>query len=125
MNQPTRSLDGARRSEGTELDPLKLVMVADVAESDVAVFQAYESQVLPLLARHGGRLERRLRSADGTFEAQLISFTTDTGYQSFLADPGRVDARQALQGGEIAQRVTVVHEVPAPVGADTQADMNQ
>jgi hypothetical protein len=37
---------------------------ADGVES----FQRYEEQVLPLLANHSGRLERRLRSSDGLIE---------------------------------------------------------
>lgn len=97
---------------GAVTDRLTLLMVADMPAEDVASFQSYEAKVLPLLAAYGGRLERRLRSTDQTFEAHLISFAEDAGYQAFLADPDRDQARQILGERGIIQRVVVLDDVP-------------
>lgn len=58
---------------------LTLVLVADLAPDDVPAFQEYEAQVLPLLARHGGRLERRLRTGDALHEVHVVSFASREG----------------------------------------------
>lgn len=105
---------------GGGTDRLTVVMVADVPAADVASFQSYEARVLPLLRSHGGRLERRLRSTDQRFEAHLISFAANAGYQAYLADPNRVEARGILAGRGVAQRVVVVHDVPVADGVGGQ-----
>jgi hypothetical protein len=43
-----------------------VVTVVDVPPDGVAAFQRYEDEVLPLLHRYDGLLERRLRSPEGT-----------------------------------------------------------
>jgi len=91
-------------------EPL-IVMIADVAEPAVGAFQEYESRVLPLLDRHGGRLERRVRSGDGQVEVHLVSFDSRAGYESYLADPDRTAHRQLLAGAEVSQRVLEVDDV--------------
>jgi hypothetical protein len=93
---------------------LTLVMVADVAPEAVAAFQAYEAQVLPLLARHGGKLERRLRSRDGLSEVHVISFASRGGYEAALADPERMRQRSMLTGLTLEQRFLEVVEVHEP-----------
>ena len=90
---------------------LTIVMVADAPAADVAAFQSYEALVLPLLDRHAGRLERRLRSADGTVEVHIVSFASRTGYESYLADPERTALRARLAGSQVGQRVVEVHDV--------------
>lgn len=97
-------------------------MVADLSEDDVAAFQAYEAVVLPLLARHHGALERRLRSAAGVFEAHLITFADNAGYQAYLADPARVAARRLLEGRDLQQRVILVEDVGISASAELMAD---
>ena len=77
---------------------LTLALVVDLAEHAVAPFAAYEQQVLPLLARHGGRLDRRLRTADGRSEIHLLSFADRAGYDAYLADPDRAAAGHLLDG---------------------------
>ena len=77
---------------------LTLAVIVDLAEHAVAPFAAYERQVLPLLARHGGRLDRRLRTADGRTEVHLLSFADRAGYDAYLADADRTAAGHLLDG---------------------------
>jgi uncharacterized protein (DUF1330 family) len=95
------------------LEAVLIVMIADIAPGSIERFRAYEDQVLALLERHGGRLERRLRTADGTSEVHLLAFDSQEGYEAYLEDPGRVTARATLAGTEITQRILEVSEVPA------------
>ena len=44
---------------------MQLLAYFDLTDADRTLFQAYETLVLPYLADHGGRMERRLRSLDG------------------------------------------------------------
>jgi hypothetical protein len=62
-------------------------LVVDLAADAVEPFAAYERRVLPLLARHGGRLDRRLRTADGHTEIHLLSFADRSGYDAYVAEP--------------------------------------
>ena len=97
---------------------LTIVMVADIPSSGVDRFQAYESAVLPLLPRHGGRLERRLRTGDALIEVHVVSFASQEGYESYLADEERQSHRGLLDGLDVAQRLLVVEDVPVPARAD-------
>jgi hypothetical protein len=91
--------------------PVTIAMIADVAAEGVAAFRRYESLVLPLLDRHDGRLERRLRSADGLVEIHVVSFASPAGYESYMADPERVRHRDLLAGVDLHQRILDVHDV--------------
>ena len=88
-----------------------LVVIAELAASAVEPFAAYERRVLPLLDRHGGRLERRLRTADGRTEVHVLSFASRGGVQAYRADPERVALGPLLDGLELSQRVLEVHDV--------------
>lgn len=87
---------------------LTLVMVADVAREGVEAFQRYEAAVLPMLERHDGRLERRLRTADGQAEVHIVSFGSRAGYDAYCADPERADHRTLLEGVALTQRLLEV-----------------
>ena len=67
--------------------PLTLALVVDLAADAVAPFDAYERRVLPLLERHGGRLDRRLRTADGRTEVHLLSFADRAGLRRLPRRP--------------------------------------
>ena len=41
------------------------VLIARIPPEGISTFATYEDHVLPLLAEHGGVLQRRLRSGDG------------------------------------------------------------
>ncbi|WP_138732526.1 hypothetical protein [Modestobacter excelsi] len=88
-----------------------LVMVVDVPPGAVAAFQEYEAQVLPLLGRHGGRLERRLRTDDALHEVHIVSFESQAGYDAYVADEERQSHRGLLDGFEVGQRVLLMTDV--------------
>ena len=91
---------------------LTVAMIADIPDGAQAGFQAYESAVLPLLPRHGGRLERRLRAEDALTEIRIVSFGSREGFESYLTDDERQSHRGLLNGLGVAQRVLLVHDVP-------------
>ena len=90
---------------------LTFVVVADVPSGAAPVFQRYESLVLPLLARHGGHLERRLRTGDALNEVHIVSFESQAGYESYIADEERQSHRALLEGTDVVQRLLQVHDV--------------
>ena len=97
---------------------LTIVMVADIPHGAEAGFQAYESAVLPLLPRHGGRLERRYRTGDARTEVHVVCFESEVGFRSYLADEERQSHRSLLDGLDVVQRVLVVDEVPVDVESE-------
>ena len=93
-----------------------VVLIARIPAGGVAEFQAYEGRVLPLLAEHGGRVERRLRSADEQVELHIVAFDSASGLAAYVADPRR-DALVPLlarSGAEI--EVLEVSDVEAGSG---------
>jgi hypothetical protein len=93
------------------MSEVTLVLVADVPPHAVEAFDEYERHVLPLLAGHGGTLERRLRTADGTAEVHVVSFATRAGYQSYLDDPARAEHRHLV--ADVRTRVLEVVDAPS------------
>jgi len=93
-------------------DPVTIVMIADVCVEAVQAFQDYERNVLPLLQRHDGRLERRLRTPNSLAEVHIVSFATRAGYESYMTDPERLSFRQLLDGVEVRQRLLEASDVP-------------
>ena len=87
---------------------LTLALIVDLEPDAVVPFDAYERRVLPLLTRHGGRLDRRLRTADGGTEVHVISFTDRAGYDAYLADPDRAAAGRVLDGVDLQRRLLEV-----------------
>jgi len=87
---------------------LTLALIVDLEPGAVEPFDAYERRVLPLLARHGGRLDRRLRTADGRTEIHLLSFADRAGYDAYLADPDRAAAGHLLDGLDLQRRLLEV-----------------
>jgi uncharacterized protein (DUF1330 family) len=90
---------------------ITFVMVSDIPQGGVATFQEYEARVLPLLSRHGGRLERRLRGQDGRCEVHIVSFDDSSGYHAYMADPERQAHRKVLAGVDVVQRLLQVTDV--------------
>ena len=90
---------------------LTLALVVDLATDAVEPFEAYERRVLPLLGRHGGLLDRRLRTADGHTEIHVLSFADRAGYDAYLADPARAAASRVLDGLDIDRRLLEVTDV--------------
>jgi len=65
------------------------VVTIRIPAEGIEDFRAYEDAVLPLLPEFNGRLERRLRSPDGTVEMHIVSFASDADRQNYLNDPRR------------------------------------
>ncbi len=84
------------------------VLVARTPRDGVAAFQQYEQRVLPLLAKYGGRLDRRLRNAEGTFEIHTLWFPSTADLEKFRADPERAAAAPLL---EQSNAKSELHEV--------------
>lgn len=93
-----------------------LAVVVEMRAGAVADGQRYEDAVLGLLQRHGGHLERRLRSADGVTEVQIIRFDSPGGLDAFMTDPERLAHRAEAGDGVPAARVIEVRDVPGTIG---------
>ena len=68
---------------------LTFVLIARIPPEGISAFATYEDHVLPLLAEHGGVLQRRLRSGDGLVEVHVVCFPSASAFASFRADPRR------------------------------------
>jgi hypothetical protein len=66
-----------------------VVLVARIPERGIEDFRRYERAVLPLLTDHGGAMQRRLRSEDGTVEVHMVGFPSAEAFASYRSDPGR------------------------------------
>jgi hypothetical protein len=98
----------------TEKNPsaeLSLVAVVEMTPGHIEAGQRYEDAVLGLLERHGGSVERRLRSTDSATEVHLIRFRSRGGYESFMADPDRLEYRDRLGGAAPKTRVIELREL--------------
>jgi hypothetical protein len=61
-----------------------------VPPAGVDDFRRYEERVLPVLAEHGGRLVRRLRSGDGGTEVHVVEFPSVAALAAHRGDLRRV-----------------------------------
>jgi hypothetical protein len=86
-------------------------MLARLPEGRLDAFDAYESAVLPLLAEHGGRLERRLRTLDNRVEAHLVSFPSTEEFAAYRADPRRSTAAPLLESSGAVVELLAVRDV--------------
>jgi hypothetical protein len=74
--------------------------------------------VLPLLAEHGGRLERRLRSADGPdgsgddVEVHVVSFPSPEGFTAYRGDPRRAEHAHLLEASGARTELLEMQDVP-------------
>jgi hypothetical protein len=97
-----------------ENDPsgeLLLAAIVEMAPGSAAAGQQYEDAVLGLLDRHGGSVERRMRSMDSATEVHIIRFRSRAGYESFMADPDRLDSRDKIGDAAPTTRVLEVREL--------------
>jgi hypothetical protein len=107
----TASPDGILRRVTNPSSGLILVAIVEMAPGHVAAGQRYEDVVLGLLDRHGGSVERRLRSTDAPTEVHVIRFRSRAGYESFLVDPDRLACRDQLGDAAPTTRVLEVRDV--------------
>jgi hypothetical protein len=73
------------------------VLIVRIPPDGIDDFRAYEDAVLPLLPEFNGRLERRLRSPDGTVEMHIISYPSDADRQNYRNDPRRTAQARLLE----------------------------
>lgn len=92
-------------------DSLRLVLIARVPLSGVRAFAAFEAHVLPLLDRHGGRLERRVRTLDGATELHLVAFAGRAQLDAFRADSRRAVAAELLEASGAQLELLEVSDV--------------
>jgi uncharacterized protein (DUF1330 family) len=71
---------------------VRRLVTIDLTDADLALFETYEATVLPLLEKHGGRLEMRVRSLDGRCETHLVYFPDARCAEDYRSDPIRVVA---------------------------------
>lgn len=76
---------------------MRRLVTIDLSDADIPIFEAYEGTVLPLLDKHGGRLEMRVRSLDGRSETHLLYFPSAQAFDNYRADPIRVAAQDDWQ----------------------------
>lgn len=88
-----------------------LVLIARTPAHGIARFQEYEAQVLPLLAEHGGVLQRRLRDADGTTEVHLIRFPSEAHFARYRADPRRTAHAPLMAASGAQTELLRMHDV--------------
>ena len=98
---PTASADTA----------ILLHLTVRIPAAGVSEFRAYEDRVLPLLAEHGGTLERRLRSADGTVEVHIVHFASQENYGRFRNDPRRATAAHLMAASGAVVELIEMHNV--------------
>lgn len=87
------------------------LMLARLPEGGLGAFDAYESAVLPLLAEHGGRLQRRLRTLDDRVEAHLVTFPSSEDFAAYRADPRRSTAAPMLESSGAVIELLEVRDV--------------
>ncbi|HEY1932877.1 MAG TPA: hypothetical protein VGG99_12760 [Acetobacteraceae bacterium] len=76
---------------------LTLLLIARIPPNGVAAFQEYEARVLPILAAHGGVLQRRLRSADQQIEVHVVWFPSAAQFDAYRNDPRRTEHAALLE----------------------------
>ena len=91
---------------------ITVLVVAHMPPGGVADFARYEDAVLPLLGDHGGELQRRLRSDDGTTEAHLVGFPSAAAYAAYRADPRREEHAHLLVASGARVTVHELRDVP-------------
>jgi hypothetical protein len=76
---------------------MTLVQIVRIPAEGIAAFQEFESEVIPLLAAYGARLERRLRADGGRIEIHIISMPSRDALDRYRADPARMAALPLLE----------------------------
>ena len=90
---------------------LLLAVVVEMPAGRTGPALEYEDRVLALLGRHGGTLERRMRSTDDTTEVHVIRFAARAGLRAYLADPDRGALRAEFADAVPTARVLEVRDV--------------
>jgi hypothetical protein len=89
-----------------------MIAIVRVPTEGLASFLAYEDRVIPLQAEHGARLERRVRTADGTTEVHLVRFPSQAAIDAYMDDPRRLDHRELFEASGAVMEALFVEDVP-------------
>jgi hypothetical protein len=100
---------------------LIFTLIARVRPGGVADFQAYESEVIPVLATHGGRLERRLRTPTGLIEVHVVSFPSQAAFDGYREDARCTAARGLLERSAAEMELLPVEDVADDLPEDTES----
>ena len=92
--------------------PVVFVLVARIPPAGVEAFRRYEAAVLPLLAEHGGRLARRLRTGDGAVEVHLVEFASAGAFDAYRADPRHAGHAPLLEASGARMELLAVEDAP-------------
>jgi hypothetical protein len=76
-------------ADGTSVAPVVVVVVARISPDAVEHFLAFERAVLAHLPDHGGQLDHRYCSADGTTEVHVVRFPSAEAFAAYRTDPRR------------------------------------
>lgn len=92
-------------------DGILHVLIARLPAHGADAFDDYESKVLPLLAAHGGVLQRRLRTADGTTEVHVVWFPSAARFEQYRGDPERAAHAFLLQDSQASTELLRMYDV--------------
>src|SRR3954471_1711228 len=96
----------------TDQERFRIVALVEMAAGHAEAGGRDEDEVLALLGRYGGAVERRLRTGDGSSEVQILAFESRAGYEAVLTDPERLALRDRLGATAPTTRVLEVCDVP-------------
>lgn len=90
-----------------------MIMLAhfDLTGANIEAFEAYEDAVLPVLADHGARLERRFRSLDNALEVHVLYFPSPEARQAYLADPRRTAHAHMWESARVSATLIEMGEI--------------
>ncbi|HUR73712.1 MAG TPA: hypothetical protein VMZ00_05510 [Sporichthya sp.] len=89
-------------------------LIARIPPTGQTDFLAYEDNVLPIMKRHAGVLERRVRSVDGHTEIHVVSFPGPAAFASYRADPVRAAQTHLLERSGATLELLEVTDVDLP-----------
>jgi hypothetical protein len=93
------------------MDEMMFMVIMRVPVEELSEHLRYEDTVLPLLAEHGVRLERRVSSPGGDLEVHLLTVPSEETLRGYEQDPRRLAA--AAERGETrvrAERIELTYE---------------
>jgi hypothetical protein len=93
------------------IDSMLLVQTVRIPDAGIDAFQRFEAMVLPLLADHGGTLERRLRSLDGGTEIHVVSFPSPDALAAYRVDPRRLVRLHLFEESQASSELLEVVDV--------------
>jgi uncharacterized protein (DUF1330 family) len=94
---------------------MTLVQIVRIPAEGIAQFQAFEAQVLPIMSRYGGSLERRLRSMDGRIEIHIVSFPSRDALDRYTNDADRTQHLPLRDASGASSELIEVVDVPAEI----------